>query len=124
MPDSSRRLRTQARRFENRRKPTATRYTDAFRAEVLPFAHKRISEGIPVSRIAGDLGLRPRTLILWLRASPAPKLRPVRVAREPRPMPESKSASSDSRLVVVTAAGVRVEGLDVDGVVRLLRSLA
>ena len=124
MSDPSRRLRSQVRRFENRRRPTATRYTDAFRAEVVPFARRRISEGTPVSRVAHDLGLRPRTLILWLGASPASKLRPVRVVHEPRSDSEVMSVSTDHRPVVVTAAGVRVEGLDLDGVVRLLRSLA
>ena len=59
MLDSARRLRSQARRFENRRQPTGTRYSPAFRAEVVVHAHARVRTGVAVSRIARDLGLRP-----------------------------------------------------------------
>lgn len=123
MPDPTRRLRLQARRFENRRKPTGTRYSAAFRAEVVGLARGRIAEGVTTARIARELGLRPKTLTLWMRRVLAPKLRAVRLEREARPGPEL-AAASERRIAVVTPSGVRVEGLDLEGVIQVVRSLA
>jgi len=120
MLDPTRRLRLQVRRFENRRRPTGTRYSAGFRAEVVTLARARIADGLALARIARDLGLRPKTVTLWLRRVPVPKLRAVRVDRDPRPAP----VASELRPVVVTPNGVRIEGLDLDGVVRVARSLA
>jgi len=92
MLDSAVRLRTQARQFTNRRKPTATRYSAAFRTEVVSVARARIAEGVAVARIA----------------------------RDPRPA----LSGSEFRPVVVTPSGIRIEGLDLDGLVRVVRSLA
>ena len=125
MLDSARRLRLQARSFENRGKPTGTRYSPAFRAAVVRHAHAQVREGVAVSRIARSLGLRPKTLTLWMRDMPASKLRTVRVERDARPIPSAATvAAAEQRLVVVTPRGVRVEGLDLDGVVQVLRLLA
>ena len=120
MLDPAVRLRSQARQFTNRRKPTGTRYSAAFRVEVVSVARARAAEGVPVARIARELGLRTQTLALWLRRTLVPKLRAVRVERDPRPAP----VVSESRPVVVTPSGVRIEGLDLDGLVRVVRSLA
>ena len=125
MLDSARRLRSQARRFENRRKPTGTRYSPAFRAEAVIHARNQVREGVAIVRIACELGLRPKTLTLWMRRKPASKLLAVRVDRDPRPaLAPAVVVATDRRPVIVTASGVRVEGLDVDGIVQLLRSLA
>ena len=125
MLDSARRLRSQARQFENRRKPTGTRYSPAFRAEVVTHAHAEVRKGVAVARIACDLGLRPKTLTLWMRRMPASKLRAVRVEHDPRPGPmPAAEAIPERRAVIVTPSGVRVEGLDLDGIVQLMRSLA
>jgi len=120
MLDSAVRLRSQARQFTNRRKPTATRYSAAFRTEVVSIARARVADGIAVARIARELGLRTQTLTLWLRGASVPKLRAVRVERDPRPA----LSGSEIRPVVVTPSGVRIEGLDLDGLVRVVRSLA
>ena len=120
MLDSARRLRLQRRQFSNRRKPTGTRYSPAFRAAVVAHAHSQVHAGVAIARIARELGLRPKTLTLWMRRRPASRLRAVRVARDPRPTP----AVSEIRPVVVTVGGLRIEGLDLDGIVRLMRSLA
>ena len=125
MLDSARRLRSQARRFENRRKPTGTRYNAAFRAEVVVHARGQVRAGVAVSRIARDLGLRPKTLTLWMRDTRVSKLRAVRVERDARPLPSAAAvAAAEQRLVVVAPSGIRVEGLDLDGIVHLMRSLS
>lgn len=120
MLDSAVRLRSQARQFTNRRKPTGTRFSAAFRAEVVAYARSQVRAGVAVSRIARDVGLRPKTLTLWMRRLPASTLRAVRVERDPRPAP----LVSETRPVVVTSGGLRIEGLDVEGIVRLMRLLA
>ena len=110
---------------ENRRKPTGTRYSPAFRAEVVIHARDQVRAGVAVSRIARDLGLRPKTLTLWMRDTRVSKLRAVRVEHDGRPVSATAAvAAAERRLVVVTPSGVRVEGLDVDGVVQVLRLLA
>jgi transposase-like protein len=116
MPDPTVRLRRQARQFLNATTPTATRYSAPFRREVIDHARARVAEGDPVARIARELGLRPKVLHVWLRSKPRPALRRVRVAIAPQP--------PDRSVVVVTAAGVRVEGLDLEGAAKLLRLLS
>ena len=124
MLDSAVRLRSQARQFTNRSKPTGTRYSAAFRAEVVSVARARVVEGVPVARIARELGLRTQTLSLWLRRERLPKLRAVHVERDPHSAAPVALATPELRPVVVTPSGVRIEGLDLDGVVRVVRSLA
>ena len=122
MLDSARCLRLQARRFENRRKPTGTRYSSVFRTAAAAHAHAEVRAGVAVARIARDLGLRPKTLTLWMRRMPASQLRPVGVER---PVPMSTVVTTvEARPVLVTPSGVRVEGLDLDGIVQLMRALA
>lgn len=123
MLDSIRRLRSQVRRFENRDKPTGTRYSAAFRAEVVTHAHAEVRAGVPIMRIARALGLRPKTLTLWMRRMPASAFRAVRVEGDPRPNPTSGPAVVD-RLVVVAPSGIRIEGLDIAGVIQVMRSLS
>jgi transposase-like protein len=122
MQDVAGRLRLKARRFHNRRVPTATRYTDAFRSEVVSLARERLAEGVAVARIAGELGLRPRTLGLWLRRKSGPRLRRVQVEAEHGRVPGEGPATTP--LVLVMPSGIRIEGLDLDGIVRVLRSMA
>jgi transposase-like protein len=116
MPDPTARLRRQARQFLNTTSPTATRYSASFRREAIDHARIRIAEGVSVARIAREIGLRPRALQVWLRSKPRPTLRRVRVADPPPP--------PDPSVAVVTPAGVRVEGLDLESAARLLRLLS
>jgi transposase-like protein len=121
MRDPIRRLRTQAGQFARGKAPNGIRYSAGFRAEVVALVRKRRSEGVALSRLARELGLSPQTLVLWLRPSPRPALRPVRLVTEPTAeVPEKVS----ERPVLLTANGLRIEGLDVEGLARLLRSLA
>ena len=124
MLDSAVRLRSQARQFTNRRKPTATRYSAAFRTEVVSVARVRVADGVAVARIAREVGLRTQTLSLWLRGTPTAKLRAVRVERDPDSAIAVAVATSEIRPVVVTPSGVRIEGLDFESLVRVVRSLA
>jgi hypothetical protein len=66
-------------------------------------------------RVATALGLPARSLLRWLEQSAPPVLRPVTVRPEPAP--------SAAGPVLVTPQGVRVEGLDRDTLIAVLRVL-
>jgi transposase-like protein len=120
MRDDIRRLRSQARQFARGKAPNGIRYSAGFRAEVVALVRNRRSEGVALSRLARELGLSAQTLVLWLRESSRSSLRPVRLVTEPA---AEVPASASPRPVVFTAGGLRIEGLDVDDLGRLLRSL-
>ena len=119
MQDVIRRLRLQARSFSRGKSPRATRYSKEFQAEVVAVARKRRAAGIAVVRVARDLGLSIQTLTRWLGSLSRPALRPVRIVAGPRPV-----VHAPTNLVLVAFGGIRVEGLDMDGVIQILRSLA
>jgi transposase-like protein len=120
MSQASRGLRARARRFENRAHPTATRFPSEFREEVVAAARERRALGVPVARIAAEMGVKTRTLALWLRTAPKRRLRRVKVAAE---APATAPNAAPSRLAVSVGA-VRVEGLDLESAVHLVRALA
>ena len=120
MQDPIRRLRSQARQFAQGKAPNGIRYSAGFRAEVVSLVRRRRLEGVALARLARELGLSAQTLVLWLRQSSRPSLRPVRLVTEPV---AEIPASASSRPVLFTAGGLRIEGLDVDDLGRLLRSL-
>lgn len=113
-------LRSRARKFENREHPTATRFPAEFREEVVTLARERHALGVPVARIAAEIGVRTPTLALWLRSAPKRRLRRVKLAPE---APSSAANLAPSRLAV-TVGAVRIEGLDLEGAVRLVRALS
>jgi len=69
-------------------------------------------------RVAGALGLPARSLTRWLQQSAPPVLRPVTV----RPEPVSLAAPGAGP-VLVTPQGLRIEGLDLDTLIAVLRVL-
>ena len=93
------------------------RCSEPLRERVVTFARQRQQAGEAVMRIAEQLGLSPSGLSRWLPPGEA-KLRPVRIAEKPAP------ALSQSLLVLVTPSGYRLEGLDADSAVDVLRRLA
>jgi transposase-like protein len=115
--DDAARLRRQAGGFENREARTATRYPAAFREEAVAVARERQSAGASIARIARDLGLRSRTLALWLRRAPKRRVRRVTLAREVTMTPKPPAA------LAVRVGSVEIGGLDLSGVVALVRAL-
>jgi transposase-like protein len=119
MDDPIRRLRADARQLAQGRIPTAVRYPAAFRTTALGLARPRLDRGVAIARVARELGLPAQSLGRWLRAQPAPTpLRPVAVAPAPVAAPRPPAA-----LVLHTPQGLRVEGLDRDGLIVVLRAL-
>lgn len=117
MNDAIREIRNQVRTHTRSRPATSVRYPAAVREAAVALARERTREGRSISRTAKELGLRPRTLWLWMRQGRAPRLRPVAVVTAPRD-------AGATRAVLVTPQGFRVEGLDAAGLAVLLRELS
>lgn len=117
MDDSLRTLRAEARRLARGRVPQGIRYPARFRASAVTLARTQLRRGHAVDRVAKAVGVATPTLVRWLRRRPAPVLRPVAV------IPSSPEAAPGSPAVLVTPQGLRVEGLDCDGLVAVLRAL-
>jgi transposase-like protein len=121
MDDAIRRLHTDARQLARGKVPTAVRYPAAFRAAALALARPRLARGSSIARVARDLGLPTQRLGRWLQAPPPPPaaaLRPVAVTPTPAMAPRAPAG-----LVLLTPQGHRVEGLDRDGLIAVLRAL-
>lgn len=118
MDTEVRRFRRDSVRHLGTRSGTAVRYTPALRRRAVGYARRRRDAGVAVAAIARELGLRPRTLGVWLREpTRTPRLRRVTLD------PESAVTGPGGRGVLVTPQGVRVEGLEVPDLVTLLRGL-
>jgi len=126
MNDPIRQLRADVRHLTHGKVPTAVRYPAAFQAAALALARPRLNRGLSIARVARDLGLPSQALGRWLRrppAAPGPKprgmLRPVAVVSA-----AAMGSSSPAGPVLLTRQGHRVEGLDRDGLIAVLRALA
>jgi hypothetical protein len=118
MDATARRLRGEAKRSANREVPTASRYSAEFREEVSKIARSRRALGVPVVRIAEELGVKSRTLALWLRSAPKRRLRRVEVA------PVIEAAPSSASRFSVSVGAMRIEGLELEAIARLARLLS
>lgn len=96
------------------------RYPASLRREAVVVARSGLSSGRELPSVAAELGLQASTLKRWLRGSEGEgPLRPVEVISEegdkvPKPGPG---------VVLVTASGLRIEGLRVEDLPGLLRVL-
>jgi transposase-like protein len=81
-----RRLRSEARQLAHGKVPTAIRYPAPFRAADATLTRTQLDQGAAVHRVAGALGLPPRTLTRWLQQSKS--------SRRSRPSPTSSPASA------------------------------
>jgi transposase-like protein len=95
------------------------RYPADLRAEIVSVVRAGQAAGRSMRRLARALGVSAPTLTTWVHAPSRGALRPVTIAPDAMP-----ALSPPSRPVLVTPHGVRVEGLDVAGVVTVLRALA
>ena len=112
-------VRTAIARLQHGRPPTAVRYPAAVRHQVMAIARRRQAEGADVSAIAREVGVAPWTLALWLRKPARAVVRAVQV------LPDAARADPPTapRPVLITPRGIRVEGLDRDLLLAVLRAL-
>jgi transposase len=97
------------------------RYSKGLRERILGYIEERHGEGISRTRACDELGLDWGNVHRW-KTGRDPRsttsFRRVRVIAAPDPV-----AARAAQLVVHGPRGLRVEGLDVEGVVDLLRRL-
>jgi len=96
------------------------RYSESARAFAVSHARDAMGRGTRLSRVAGDLGIIPMTLRVWLAKAESGVLRRVQVTEE-RGVREG--GASGTPLRVTTASGHSVEGLTFPEAVELLRAL-
>jgi hypothetical protein len=118
MADTIERLRAQAHHVARGRDPRGVRYPAAFRAAAVGLVGRGPGRRAALARVARALGLPSRSLARWLQQPARPVLRPVTI--EPALPPASVPGV---RPVLITAHGVRVEGLDLDALVVVLKAL-
>jgi transposase-like protein len=117
MDRAIRHFRPQVRRLARGRSPRSVRYPVAVREAAVALGRSRLGQGHSVHRIAHELGISEPTLAGWLRPEGPAMLRPVTVAPDPEPR-------RVVGIVLIAAHGVRVEGLDRETLIAVLRALA
>jgi len=115
------RLRREIAAIQSRESFRTRRYPASLRRAVVAYLNEQRSIGRRPHRVAQELGLRQQTLAHWLRAA-TPAIRPVTIAPLLSAVPSPRPPSS--AVVLVLAGGHRVEGLDVEQLVTLVRALA
>lgn len=119
MDAAIRQLRSTAQQLARGKPRRGIRYPASFRDAVIALARTHVERGQSRAHVARAVGVSFPTLAAWLER-PAPiAVRPVAVVPEAAPAPERPS-----RVVLVTPQGFRVEGLDGDTLVAVLRALA
>ncbi|WP_141332973.1 transposase [Myxococcus sp. AB025B] len=103
------------------------RFDESFRAQAVEYVRGRQAQGVTQEAAAKELGMSSWTLSRWHQQvrrgadSPAGGKQTSRVFR---PVAVKREAETETeRLVVHAAGGVRVEGLTLKQVARLLREL-
>lgn len=96
-------------------KGPARRIPAGLRRQIARYTRRRLAEGAPRGAIASEIGVGAPTLVRVLREEEAPGFVPVRV---------TKAVPSTPPLTVRGPAGVTIEGLDIEGLVALLRGLS
>ena len=103
----------------------AKRYPKALRRRVISYYGARRAQGVELGEIAQELGLRWRTLDRWVNLPASAPLVPTiapgfeRVEVRDAPLLVTRDA-----IVVRGPAGLCIEGLDMDGLVELIRRLS
>jgi hypothetical protein len=115
---SIRQVRSTIRRCARGKHPNAVRYPAAVRDAVVALARTQLGQGQSLAGVARGVGVSFPTLTTWLAGPAEPALRPVTLAPVPDPV-----ATPPATLVLVTPEGFRVEGLDGETLVAVLRSL-
>ncbi len=95
------------------------RYPAPLRQVATEYLRRRQADGVAVSTVAGELGVKRHTLLAWaaapVGAAATPEFVPVRVVAD---------LARPSTIVVHGPGGLRIEGLDLADVAELVRRLA
>ena len=103
------------------------RWPEDLKAAIMAYAARRRTEGESDNAIAQRLGLYQSTLSRWRREAEraGERFKPVAIVAsvEAEALVASRVVPPPGSLQLITPAGYRVEGLDLDTLVTLLRSL-
>lgn len=88
----------------------------ALRLEVAQYTAARRVDGTPVAEVARELGINAQTLRRWMASATEDAFEVVHLVAPTTP--------ATATFTLTGPAGVRVEGLDLDALVVLLRKLA
>src|SRR5207244_2015731 len=118
MDDRVAKLQPRVRALHRGQAGSQIRYPEDLRAEIIAVARAGQTVGGSVYRLAREIGVSAPTLIEWLRHPTRRQFRQVAVAPTPvTPM------GATTNPVLVTPHGFRIEGLDLAGLVTVLRDL-
>lgn len=78
------------------------------------YAARRVAAGASKKTVADELGVSAMSVTRWLGERPAAAIVPVHIVAR------AATSAKVERLVVMTARGLRIEGLDLDGVCTLV----
>jgi len=120
MTDRIRQFHSAALRLRKARPGARVSYPSDLRREAIALSRELQRQGEPLTRVARRLGVNVFTLYDWMRSPSGKAFRPVAVASAAEPPSEAPPA----RLTLVTASGVRIEGLDVASAAVLLGKLS
>ena len=118
MDDRVAKLKTRVHALHRAQVASQVRYPEDLRREIAAVTRDARAAGRSVSSLARELGVSAPTLIEWARQPVRRPWRPVTLS------PAVSDTTPSVSPVLVTPHGFRVEGLDVAGVVTVLRSLA
>lgn len=113
MDATAQRFRRRARRALGDRQGAERRYPDDLRQDAVTYWRTRAAAGDGVRAVAAALGVAPVSLRRWVQATP---FRPVGVV-------EASAPAGPRLVVIVDAAGMRVEGVDVETAAQLIARL-
>ena len=119
MDDRVRKLRLRIRAQRQGHAASQVRYPEDLRAEIVTIVRAGRVAGRSLSHLAREIGVSAPTLIAWLRRPARGHVRQVELA----PSAVSAIAAPPSP-VLVTPQGFRIEGLDLAGLITVLRDLA
>ena len=118
MQERVRRFRSLVREKMGERRGRGVRYPEALRVEAVACAREGLASGVSLREVASRLGIGMPTLSRWLEQGRV-GLREVEVLEPVLPAGRAVGAG----VVLVTASGHRVEGLELAQVAELLRAL-
>jgi hypothetical protein len=93
------------------------RYPDELRARILDWVTRAAASGVTESECSKAIGVKQWRFTMWRRL-PLAQRETVALVRVETP------SSPLAQMTVVTPTGIRVEGIGLDQVIRLLRELA
>lgn len=96
-------------------------YPEPLRTEIIEYAAARRAAGVKIDTIGEELGIPWRTLVRWMPRVRKGRFRPVEIADKVEALKVSPSVTPGP--VVHGPRGLRIEGLDLEGLAELVRRL-